>query len=101
LGRDPYYGLNRILHGTRWDGQKNEVITFNRDAKINNAGSTFNGELQAGLLIGFAKQKKKVAVSLHNFPCILISRSLPSIKEMCTTAFRQTYSQLHHTVQNK
>jgi len=26
--------------GTRWDGQKNEVTTFSRDAKINAAGST-------------------------------------------------------------
>jgi len=40
--------------GTRWDGQKNEVSTFSRDAKINTAGSTFNGELQTALLIGFA-----------------------------------------------
>jgi len=42
--------------GTRWDGQKKEVITFSRDAKINTAGSTSSGELQAPLLIGFAKQ---------------------------------------------
>jgi len=41
--------------GTRWDDQKNEVITFSRDAKINTAGSTSSGELQTGLLIGFAK----------------------------------------------
>jgi len=45
---------------TRWDGQKNEVITFSRDAKINTAGSTSNGELQAALLIGFAKQKRNL-----------------------------------------
>ena len=41
---------------TRWDGQKNEVITFSRNAKINTAGSTSSGELQTALLIGFAKQ---------------------------------------------
>jgi len=46
--------------GTRRDGQKNEVITFSRDAKINTAGSTFSGELQTGLLIGFAIQKRKL-----------------------------------------
>jgi len=45
--------------GARWDGQKNKVITFSRDVKINTAGSTFSGELQTGLLIGFAKQKRK------------------------------------------
>jgi len=33
-------------YGTRWDGRKNEVITFSRDAKINTAGSTSSGELQ-------------------------------------------------------
>jgi len=27
-------------------------------------------------------------VSLHNFPCILISRSLPNLKEMYMTPFR-------------
>ena len=46
--------------GTRWDGQKNEVVTFSRDAKINPAGSTSSGELQTALLIGFAKQKIKL-----------------------------------------
>jgi len=46
--------------GTRWDGQKNEVITFSRDAKINTAGSTYNGDMQTALLIGFAKQKRKL-----------------------------------------
>jgi len=46
--------------GTRWDGQKNEIITFSRDAKINTAGSTFSSELQTGLLTGFAKQKRKL-----------------------------------------
>jgi len=46
--------------GTRWNGQKNELITFSRDAKINTAGSTPSGELQTALLIGFAKQKRKL-----------------------------------------
>jgi len=41
--------------GTRWDGQKNEVTAFSRDAKINSSGSTSSGELQTALLIGFAK----------------------------------------------
>jgi len=41
--------------GKRWDGQKNEVINFSRNAKINTAGSTFSDELQTALLIGFAK----------------------------------------------
>jgi len=40
---------------TRWDGQKNEVITFGRNAKINTTGSTSSGELQTAWLIGFAK----------------------------------------------
>jgi len=44
--------------GTRWDGQKNEVITFSRGAKINTVGSTFSGKLQTALLTGFAKQKR-------------------------------------------
>jgi len=68
--------------GTRWDGQKNEVITFSQDAKINTAGSTFSGELQTALLIGFAKQKRKsCCVTTHLF---LYS----NLKEMYTTAFR-------------
>jgi len=41
--------------GTRWDGQKNAVITFSRNAKINTAGLTSSGELQTALLIGFVK----------------------------------------------
>ena len=68
--------------GTRWDGQKNEVITFSQDAKINTAGSTFSGELQTALLIGFAKQKQKSC-------CVTTQLSLYSnLKEMYTTAFR-------------
>jgi len=46
--------------GTRWDGQKNEVVAFSRDAKINTVGSTSSDELQTDLLIGFAKQKGKL-----------------------------------------
>jgi len=38
--------------------RKNEVITFSRGAKIHTVGSTFGGELQTALLIGFAKQKR-------------------------------------------
>ena len=71
--------------GTHWDGQKNEVITFSQDAEINAAGSTFSGELQTALLNWLCKTKKKVVVSLHNFPCILISRSLPNFKEIYPT----------------
>ena len=71
---------------TRWDGQKNEVITFSRDAKINTAASSSSSELQTALLI--CKTKKKVVVPLHSFLCILISRSLPNVKEMYMTAFR-------------
>ena len=74
--------------GTRWDGQKNEIITFIRDSKINTAGSTFSGELQTALLIGFAKQKRKLLCHYTTFSCILISTSLPNLKEMYTTAFR-------------
>jgi len=36
------------------------MITFSRDAKINTAGSISSGELQKALLIGFAKQKRKL-----------------------------------------
>ena len=32
--------------------------------------------------------QNKVVVSLHSFPCILISRSLPNLNEMYMTAFR-------------
>jgi len=41
-------------------GQKNEVTTFSQDTKINTTDSTFSGELQTALLIGFAKQKRKL-----------------------------------------
>jgi len=63
--------------GSSWDGQKKEIITLSRDAEINTAGSTFSGELQTALLIGFAKQSCCVTtqLSLHSnlsFPCILI-----------------------------
>jgi len=44
----------------RWDGQKNEVIIFSRDAKVNTAGSTSSGEWQTGLLVGFQKQKREL-----------------------------------------
>ena len=58
--------------GTRWDGQKNEVTTFSRDAKINTA-AMFN--IQWWIADSFinwrCKTKKKVVVSLHNFLCIL------------------------------
>jgi len=53
---------------TRWDGQKNEVITFSRDAKINTAGSTFSGDLQTALFICFAKQKRKLSCRYTTFP---------------------------------
>jgi len=53
--------------GTRWDGQKNEVITFSGDAKINTAGSTSSGELPTALLIGFAKQKRKLQCHYTTF----------------------------------
>ena len=52
--------------GTRWDGQKNKVITFSRDAKINTAAA-FN--IQRGIADSFVnwlcKTKKKVVVSLQ------------------------------------
>jgi len=41
-------------------------------SKINTAGSTFSGELQTPLSIGFAKQKRK----------------LPNLEKMYMTAFR-------------
>jgi len=53
--------------GTHWDGQKNDVITFSRDAKINTVGSTFSGELQTALLIGYAKQKIKLLCHYTTF----------------------------------
>jgi len=54
--------------GIRWVGQKNEVITFSRDAKINNACSTFSGKFQTALLIGFARQKRKLLCHHTTFP---------------------------------
>jgi len=71
LGRDPYYGLNRTSRckvrcadqsrGTRWDGQKNEVITFSRDAKINTAAA-FNIQrwIADSFINWLCKTKKKV-----------------------------------------
>jgi len=56
--------------------RKNEVITFSRD-----------GELQTDLLIDFAKQKRKLC-HYTTFFCILNSRSLPNLKEMYMTVFR-------------
>jgi len=47
-----------------WNGKKNEVATFSRDAKINTAGSP-----QAVNIIGFAK--KQVVMSLHSFSIFL------------------------------
>jgi len=52
---------------TRWDGQKNEVITFSRDAKINTAALASNGELQTALLIDFTKQKRKLKCHYTTF----------------------------------
>jgi len=39
---------------------ENEVITFSGDANINTVGSTSSGELQTALLIGFAKEERKL-----------------------------------------
>ena len=86
------------IRGTRWDGQKNEVITFSREAKINTAGSTFSGELQTALLSSWlCKTKNEVVVSLDNFLCILIWRSLSNLKEKFTTAFshKRIHTALH------
>jgi len=83
--------------GTHWDGQKNKVLAFSRDAKINTAAA-FN--IQRGIADSFinwlCKTKKKVAVLLHNFLCILISRSLPYLKEMYVTAFR--HKLIHNSI---
>jgi len=83
--------------GTRWDSQKNEVTTFSRDAKINTAAA-FN--IQRWIADSFVnwlcKTKKKVVVSPHNFLCILISRSLPNLKEMYMTAFR--HKLIHNSI---
>ena len=49
--------------GTLWDGQKNEVITFGRDAKINTTGSTFSGELQTALLMALQNIKESCCVT--------------------------------------
>ena len=82
--------------GTRWDGQKNEVITFSRYAKINTAGSTSSGEVQTALLNWRCKIKKKVVVSLHYFFCTLISRSLPNLKEKYMTSF--SHKLIHNSI---
>jgi len=73
--------------GTHWDGQKNEAITFSRDAKINTVGSTSSGVLQTALSLALQNEKESCCVTIQ-LPCILISRSLPNLKEMYTTAFR-------------
>ena len=61
----------------------------------------FSGEFQTALLNWLCKARKEVVVSLPNFLCILISRSLSNLKLKYTTVFKQTYSQLHHTLQSK
>ena len=60
----------------------------------------YGGEFQTALLNWLCKARK-VVVSLPNFLCILISRSLSNLKLKYTTVFKQTYAQLHHTLQSK
>ena len=48
----------------------------------------FSGELHTALLNWLCNAKKEVVVSLPNFLCILISRSLSNLKVKYTTAFR-------------
>ena len=75
---------------------ENRVIIYCPDAQINTPGSTYSGELQTALLNRLCKTKKKVVVSLHNFLFILISRSLPSLKQKPTTAFR--HKRIHNCI---
>jgi len=65
---------------------KNQYPCFNVQLWI--ADSFVICELQTALLYWLCKTKKNVVVSLHNFLFILISRSLPNLKQKYTTAFR-------------
>jgi len=48
----------------------------------------FSGEFQTALLNWLCKARKEVVVSLPNFLCILISRSLSNLKLKYTTVFK-------------
>jgi len=78
---------------------RNEVNTFSRDFKINTAGSASSGELQTALSNWLCETKKEVAASLHNFLCILFSRSLSNLKEKYTTTFGHKH--IHCITQSK
>ena len=95
--------------GTRWDGQKNEVITFSRDAKINTAGSTSSSELHTALLFNF---EKTFSVFEYRSHCLisrkctwqlsekLIHNSITQSKasrSIMAAMFRNYRRLLHHT----
>ena len=58
--------------------------------------SAVNYRQLCSLAYWLCKTNKKVVVSLHNFLCILISRSLPNLKEIYTTAFR--HKLIHNSI---
>ena len=73
---------------------ENEITTFSRDAQIKTADSP-----QAVNVVDVAKRKKKLQCCYTTSSVFL--RSLSDLKEKYTTAFRQTYSQLHYLSRNK
>jgi len=56
----------------------------------------FSGEFQTALLNWLCKARKEVAVSLPNFLCVLISRSLPNLKLKYTTVFK--HKRIHNCI---
>ena len=74
--------------GTRWDGQKNEVITFSRDAKINTAGST------SRQLVNLAFKNKKESCNVTTQLSLYSNlKVMPNLKEKYMTAFSHTLIQ--------
>ena len=56
----------------------------------------FSGEFQTALLNWLCKARKEVIVSLPNFLCILISRSLSNLKLKYTTVFK--HKRIHNCI---
>jgi len=75
---------------------ENEVTTSSRDAEMNTADSTSAVNFKQLLLNWLCKARKEVVVSLPNFLCILISRSLPNLKLKYTKVFK--HKRIHNCI---
>jgi len=58
----------------------------------------FSGEFQTALLYWYCKARREVVVSLPNFLCILISRSLSNLKWKYTAGFK--HKRIHNCIKN-